>query len=171
MSTFDQPAFTDNHYRYLLDQTSGPFIDYRLAHQQITFSCLSYLNSNLELVPTCTENKNQQFLERLVVNRPNGLHHYANRFWFDHVLAYLEAHGTMNNHLAQAWEQFRCFWRRTRGPSDRLSSETEYQNQGTAQYCQDLLLNDILQQVGEFRKNLHARESTFESPACKWCQV
>lgn len=176
LSTFENPVLTDPVGRYLIDRSSGPFIDHCLAHQQIAFSCITYLNSNLDFIPSAVDQKTRNVSETLIINRYNGLHHYANNFWIDHVLAYSRAGGKINNckYLVQAFKQLLNLWRRkeessiTTAPSETIFRGQENQeNSGLSVCCEDACLSDMLEHFAGFRKKLHTKENTFESPECE----
>jgi len=176
LSTFETPVLTDPVGRYLLDQSSGPFIDYCLAHQQIAFSCITYLNSNLDFIPSAIEQKTPGVLETLIINRYNGLHQYANNFWIDHVLAYSRAGGKISNckHLVHAFKQLLNIPRR-KEPSSIKTSPSEIiprgqEDQGNSDLlvcCEDACLSDMLEHFAGFRKIMRTKENTFESPECE----
>lgn len=179
-SPLKTPVFIDAIDRYLLDQSSGPFIDRCLAHQQIAFSCISYLNSNLDLIPSTIEEKTQSVLETLIINRYNGLHQYSNKFWIDHVLAYLRAGGKISSckYLAQAFKQFMTVRRKIEPSSIAISPSgiipLRQENRGGSDLlvcCEDACLSDMLEQVTRFRKILRTKEYTFESPLCEFSPV
>ncbi|KAH8650674.1 hypothetical protein BGZ60DRAFT_462571, partial [Tricladium varicosporioides] len=90
--------------RYILDHSSGPFLDFTQAHHNIAFSCISYLSESFILInPSVSEDE----VKTRVVKGYHGLHHYANEFWAEHLLRYSELNGgldtsTSNSLIQQA---------------------------------------------------------------------
>jgi hypothetical protein len=77
-----------DYSRYILREEyreAKPFIQAENAQFNITFSCVSYLNTALILLPIHTTDQERA---ALVVRGFYGLQLYANQFWYKHLLAY-----------------------------------------------------------------------------------
>ena len=80
--------------RYILHLTSGPFLKYSKAHYDIAFSCVLYLNTACIFYdPSFSEDD----LKLRVLKGFHGLHHYANEFWFPHLLQYAKTNEDVAN--------------------------------------------------------------------------
>jgi len=84
-SPFQWQSNTD-FCRYILKQeyhNATPFIRTDRAHLNISFSCISYLNTSLCLLPdNCTD----QERAAIILQGFHGLQLYANQFWAKHIL-------------------------------------------------------------------------------------
>jgi hypothetical protein len=74
---------------------------------------MSYLNTSLCFIdPEYTENA----LQLRVVKGFHGLHHYANEFWFQHLLQYAKTEITVeDDELDHPLEEIREFWKNEPG--------------------------------------------------------
>ncbi|KAH6711796.1 hypothetical protein BKA61DRAFT_693710 [Leptodontidium sp. MPI-SDFR-AT-0119] len=100
------------HYfakQFVLDQKSGPFLEYHQSHYDLSFACMNYMNTSLCFIdPRYTENA----LQIRVVKGFHGLHHYANEFWFQHILQYAKTGNTVQDEdLDDLLDQIREFWK------------------------------------------------------------
>jgi hypothetical protein len=74
--------------RYILNgqyNSEKPFIHVQQAYFNITYSCVSYLNTCL---PLFTANGTETERAIVVIQGFHSLHLYANEFWYKHLLAY-----------------------------------------------------------------------------------
>ncbi|RFU24008.1 hypothetical protein B7463_g12335, partial [Scytalidium lignicola] len=76
-------------------QEKRPFIWRENAHLDISFSCVTYLNSSFSLLP---ENSTEAQRAAIIVRGFHGLQTYAHIFWYRHVLAYC---GLLGQHQRQ----------------------------------------------------------------------
>jgi hypothetical protein len=77
-----------NFYRYLLEEEyllNRPFIWRENAHLDVSFSCITFLNSCLCLLP---ENSTNGQRAAIIVRGFHGLQLYADKFWYKHLLEY-----------------------------------------------------------------------------------
>jgi hypothetical protein len=92
--------------RYILNQASGPFLSELTAHCNITISCISYLSTSLSLIdPGCTPEE----IRICVLQGYHSLHHYADKFWIDHLLQYFKLRGEFENPILVALEKLLPF--------------------------------------------------------------
>jgi hypothetical protein len=71
--------------RFLLEDTSGPFLSPITSHYDIAFSCIAHMISSLDFVnPTVSD---EELLQRVGYGY-FGLHNYANEYWIEHLLSY-----------------------------------------------------------------------------------
>lgn len=76
--------------RYILHKASGPFLQQDQAHYNLSFSCIAYLSTTSCLMdPSISESQSRL----RIVKGYHGLHLYANKFWFAHLLKYLNSRG------------------------------------------------------------------------------
>ncbi|KAI9791132.1 MAG: hypothetical protein M1816_004363 [Peltula sp. TS41687] len=73
--------------RYILDALSGPFISGDRAHHDIAFACIAYLCSSFDLIDPRVPSGD---LLIRVGEGFHGLHLYANAYWLDHLLSYVD---------------------------------------------------------------------------------
>ncbi|TVY84848.1 Vegetative incompatibility protein HET-E-1 [Lachnellula suecica] len=104
------------HYsakEYVLHETSGPFLDSSEAHYGLAISCMNYMNSSYCFIdPQNTSNA----LTIRVLRGYHGLHHYANKFWFQHLLQYAKSGDTVEDEeLDEPLEEIREFWKQEPG--------------------------------------------------------
>ncbi|KAH9216233.1 hypothetical protein DL95DRAFT_522785 [Leptodontidium sp. 2 PMI_412] len=101
--------FAKHPHRFVLDQKSGPFLEYHQSHYDLSFACMNYMNTSLCFIdPRYTENA----LQIRVVKGFHGLHHYANEFWFQHILQYAKTGNTVQDEdLDGLLDQIREFWK------------------------------------------------------------
>lgn len=74
-------------YRYILHQTSGPFLKESDAHLTVSFACASYLSTSHCLIDS-RYSEEEQVLR--VAKGFHGLHLYAHEFMLKHILRYAE---------------------------------------------------------------------------------
>jgi hypothetical protein len=100
---------TDDSPRYILDQKSGPFLQYYQCHYDLSFACINYMNtSHCFIDPGYTESA----LRVRVVKGFHNLHHYANEFWFQHLLQYAKSGIVVEDEdLDDPLEELREFWK------------------------------------------------------------
>lgn len=85
--------------RYMLHPASGPFLQLEQAHYNVCFSCTAHLSTTSCLIdPSFLESQ----LRLRIVKGFHGLHLYANRFWFAHLLEYLKSHGRLDTTVPAA---------------------------------------------------------------------
>lgn len=77
----------------MLDTLSGPFIAEKRAHHDIAFACVAYLANSFELID---DQVSKGSLLIRVAGGFDGLQLYANAFWLDHVLAYVDISTTLD---------------------------------------------------------------------------
>jgi hypothetical protein len=65
-----------------------PFIKSEEAHLNIGFSCIAYLNTSFRLLP---QHSNAEERRLWVLQGLHGLQIYANQFWHQHILAYMDS--------------------------------------------------------------------------------
>ena len=85
-------------YRYLLEEEyllNRPFIWRENAHLDVSFSCITFLNSCLCLLP---ENSTDAQRATIIVRGFHGLQLYADKFWYKHLLEYC---GLLGQHQRQ----------------------------------------------------------------------
>src|SRR5262245_4813131 len=88
---------------------SGPFLWEPRAHYNIAFSCITYLNTSFCFHQADDTSEN---LRTRVAKGFHGLHHYANEFWFQHLLfcarqlVELDRQGSMQAALKKVLTQF-----------------------------------------------------------------
>lgn len=76
----------------MLHPASGPFLQLEQAHYNICFSCIAYLSTASCLIdPSFPESQSRL----RIVKGYHGLHLYANRFWFAHLLEYVKSQGRL----------------------------------------------------------------------------
>jgi hypothetical protein len=99
--------------RYILHEASGPFLFYNRAHYDLAFSCLNYMNSSIcFLDPAFSEIA----LKIRVLKGFHGLHHYANEFWFQHLLQYAKREDPVEDEdLDGSLEEIQEFWKQYPG--------------------------------------------------------
>jgi hypothetical protein len=79
-----------NSYRYVLQEEYRDrvsFLQALNAHHNISFSCITYLNTSLPLLPS---NSTDESRIGTVIQGFHGLQLYANKFWYKHLLQYCE---------------------------------------------------------------------------------
>jgi hypothetical protein len=103
----------NSNYRYILNESSGPFLQYSTAHYHLAFSCMNYMRSTaLFINPNSTDNA----LKVRVIRGLHGLHHYSNEFWFHHLLQYAKAGDPVeDDQLDLLVEYMSIFWKREPG--------------------------------------------------------
>lgn len=78
-----------NLCRYILKakyyRDEKPFINVENAYFNIAFSCVSYLNTCLEL-----ESNERRYMAEVVVQGLHGLQLYANQYWYRHIISYVK---------------------------------------------------------------------------------
>ncbi|KAL9102668.1 MAG: hypothetical protein Q9187_009098, partial [Circinaria calcarea] len=72
--------------RYVLHHNSGPFLREVDAHYNIAFSCISYLLTSFCLVDSSLPDDE---IRLQIVKGYHGLHNYADEFWSEHLLQYI----------------------------------------------------------------------------------
>jgi hypothetical protein len=98
-----------NNCRYILHEASGPFLFYNRAHYDLAFSCISYMNTSICFIdPSYSE----ETLKIRVLKGFHGLHHYANEFWFQHLLQYAKREDPVEDEdLDEPLEEIQEFWK------------------------------------------------------------
>jgi len=83
-------------YRFMLHTTSGPFITALNAHKSISSTLVSYLCSSFALIDPQVQNE-----EKVVdiAKGIHGLHLYANDFWVEHLLEYIEVNTELDQRM------------------------------------------------------------------------
>ncbi|KAH8587407.1 hypothetical protein B0O99DRAFT_733524 [Bisporella sp. PMI_857] len=76
-----EQVFQNNTCPFNFD-ISGPFLHYHEAHYNLAISCINYLNMGHCFIDDTISDAERQFR---VVNGFHGLHHYANKYWFQHL--------------------------------------------------------------------------------------
>src|SRR5436189_1996831 len=71
--------------RYLLEESSGPFLNKKTAHYDISFSCTAILYSSLDFVDP--EVPSSETLRRIGLGY-FGLYLYASEHWPEHLLSF-----------------------------------------------------------------------------------
>lgn len=99
--------------RYILHLSSGPFIYYHRAHYDIAFSCMTYMRSSTcFLDPAYSEDE----LKVRVLKGFHGLHHYANEYWFQHLLQYAKCEDTViDDEVVEPLGDLQTFWKQSPG--------------------------------------------------------
>ncbi|MCJ1426374.1 hypothetical protein MMC29_004277 [Sticta canariensis] len=163
---------------FILSSTSGPFIDRRTAHGTISFSCISYLNSRLKMIPNLFPSITEESLECHVIRGYNGLEQYAHKFWLNHTLAYLsgggvESIGASANFL-KALQDFASFSKKISSSSSSGSPDSAVQPQTVNDSHIQLSVLDklpevhgLLKQVLVFHKKMKEAEDRLESAECE----
>lgn len=155
--------------RYILQgeyRDTKAFIQIEQAYFNISFSCVSYLNTCLNLLPTISTD-----LERTTII-VEGIHHlqlYANQFWYRHLLAYAAV----------------CARRRISFSADlllQLSSLLRFSKNSTARSAQVLnpgqipglqildqvpAIKELVSKIISFRESLKKDEWNDKSPQSK----
>jgi hypothetical protein len=99
--------------RYILHTASGPFLYYNRAHYDLAFSCLNYMNSSLCFIDPAVSNI---ALKIRILKGFHGLHHYANEFWFLHLLQYAKLEDPVEDEdLDEPLEEIQEFWKQDAG--------------------------------------------------------
>ena len=61
-----------------------------MAHRSLTFSCLHFLNSRVDLAYYSHPSPALHSIESRITSSLSGLDHYSHQFWIDHVLIYMK---------------------------------------------------------------------------------
>ena len=105
-----------NQSRYILHETSGDhgaFLHYPRAHYNIAFSCVNYLRSSFCFVSPALS---QAQLQVRVLKGFHGLHHYANEFWFQHLLQYAKCDDPVeDDQIDELLGELEEFWKESPG--------------------------------------------------------
>ncbi len=157
---------------YILKQecrNSRPFIKTESAHLNMSFSCVSYLNTSFCLLSSnCTDQQRAS----TVLQGFHGLQFYANEFWSKHVLTccglFAKYDFVLPDDLVIQLERLLRF----RKEIGDKSSSTGHQYTGTHHHENSLALNqlpqnvkDFIWEVVEFRKKLTEEDTTLKPPA------
>jgi hypothetical protein len=157
---------------YILKQEyrdARPFIKTNSAHLNISFSCVSYLNTSCVLLPSnCTD---QQRAE-IVLRGFHGLQFYANQFWFKHVLTccglFAKGNAALPDDLLIQLQQLVQF-RKAFGDNSCVIGNPDT-NSSHRQRDDSLAMNqlpqdvrDLIWEVIEFRKMVKKEDNTLKS--------
>jgi hypothetical protein len=155
--------------RYILKQeyrNGRTFIKTEDAHFNISFSCISYLNSSLCLLPSnCTD----QERAAIVLQGFHGLQLYANQFWYRHVLEcyglYAKRHINIPDGLSNQLRKLLRFRKQAQheaprpGDSSEGSTTLHGNDDSSAMSQLPLDVRNFIREVVEFRKR--ARNDDF----------
>ncbi|TVY46999.1 Vegetative incompatibility protein [Lachnellula occidentalis] len=159
------------HYsakEYVLHETSGPFLGFSEAQHGLAISCLNYMNSSYCFINSAVSN---QALEMRVLKGYHGLHHYANEFWFQHLLQYTKAGDPVEDEELDMplWE-IREFWKQEPGigAGNLKLDDTTSADKINAQ-LEALASTPLAQYMGldilTFQKFLSQESSSHQAPA------
>jgi len=161
--------------RYILKQVyrnGRPFIKAEEAHFNISFSCISYLNSCSCFLPQyCTD----QEMAAKVLEGFHGLQLYANQFWFKHVLTccslYYKSHLPIPNELLSQLQMLLQFWKEQGHDDSSSSRDYRTENHTIDESNDSLALGQLPREIRkftcgilEFRKALSEDGSTQKAP-------
>jgi hypothetical protein len=159
-----------NNCRYVLHITSGPFLDYFDTHYGLASSCMNYMNSSTGFID---EKSSETDLRVRVVKGHHGLHHYANEYWFQHLLQYAKGGYVANDvQLEEPLGDIRMFWKNDPGTCIRsLKLDDPTSADGIAGQLEVLASVPLAHQMGldilTFRKFLSQEKYSHEEPDSK----
>lgn len=82
------------------------------AHYQIAFSCISYLSASFGFFDISS--RSEDMLRIRVIKRFHCLHHYANNFWFEHLLEAARFPPNLNIDILGQIKGLEPFWKTER---------------------------------------------------------
>lgn len=160
--------------RYILSESSGPFLRYSIAHYHLAFSCMSYLRS-IKYFTDC--DTTQDALKIRVIKGFHGLHHYANEFWFQHLLQYAKCEDPMkDDELDELVGDISIFWKQDPGLGARsLKLDDTTSAESISNQVQVLADMPQAQRMGvdmlTFRKFLSQEKYSHQSPGSKYVSI
>jgi hypothetical protein len=161
-----------NHGRYLLDASKGPILSPLQAHYDISFACVAYLVSSVDLIDS-SHYPIKPLLR--VVEGFHSLQLYANAFWPEHVLEFAllySAIGTIGTDpiMVQLHQLKEIHDKYTVSPADRRTESTAALDPRLDRLKGRTDLHTLLKQVLRYRQSLlYAQQNsrgdnTFHSP-------
>lgn len=120
-----------------------PFISGELAHFNMTFSCITYLNTSLYLLPQYSTNDARM---EIVVRGFHGLQFYASRYWYHHLLAYAKLLDKQKSFPPELLDQLQLLLS-FRKQVPRLSSAAAFNGDDTSVESADLKFLDQLPDI------------------------
>jgi hypothetical protein len=155
-------------YRYILSESSGPFLRYNEAHYHLAFSCMSYLRSARYFIEPDVTRIDQKLR---VMKGFHGLHRYANEFWFQHLLQYAKCDDPVeNDELDMLIGDVSVFWKQEPGfRASRLKLDDTTSAEVIAKQLEVLSGSPQAQKMGvdmlTFRKFISQEKYSHQNPA------
>jgi len=161
-----------NTYRYVLQEeyrARVSFIHGLNAHHNISFSCITYLNTSLHLLPSYSTDESRI---RTVIQGFHGLQLYANKFWYKHLLQYCRLQGIRPVQFSQEFlQQLRLLLRFKNNNHYEAPSEDENDGKITADQDVGLEMLDHLPEIKSmvldvitFKAQLEKNDSSDKDP-------
>ncbi|KAI9640653.1 hypothetical protein NHQ30_010957 [Ciborinia camelliae] len=151
---------------YILEESHQqklPFVSRESAHLNISFSCITVLNSCIPLLPTYSTEAQRA---AIIVQGFHGLLMYANMFWYMHLLEYCKSQRQLSTELLSQLQQLLLHYRKENMPVSDPKANARASSQGPNLEALNHLpeIKRLISDILAFRFRLNLDDISDKSP-------